>query len=174
MKFLVLQDNFECCSFKRFDSMVWETVGEARTSTRRTSFGFYSCRDAICSSPIAVEGWRSVSGGMGLVCHGAATQWLDQRMGRRRWVGGKTEPIVVCRATNFLAAAVLPCWPIVNARLANRLGRLLRACSSFFLFFYTPFIPPSTSPPFSLLRHHLSFSMCPPRLLCCKLVRVSS
>lgn len=51
MKFLVLQDNFECCSFKRFDSMVWETVGEARTSTRRTSFGFYSCRDAICSIP---------------------------------------------------------------------------------------------------------------------------
>jgi hypothetical protein len=100
----------------------------------------------------------------------------------KEWAGGggwegKREPIVVlCRATNFLAAAVLPCWPIVNARLANRLGRLLRACSSYFLLFYTfPFIPPPLTPPppFSLiLRHHLSFSMCPPRLLCCKLVRV--
>jgi hypothetical protein len=71
----------------------------------------------------------------------------------KEWAGGggwegKREPIVVlCRATNFLAAAVLPCWPIVNARLANRLGRLLRACSSFFLLFYTPFIPP---PPLTL------------------------
>jgi hypothetical protein len=97
----------------------------------------------------------------------------------KEWAGGggwegKREPIVVlCRATNFLAAAVLPCWPIVNARLANRLGPLLRRMLLLLPPLLHSFYSSPPPHPFSLiLRHHFSFSMYPPRLLCCKLVRV--
>ncbi len=105
-------------------------------------------------SPSA-EGWRSVSGGMG---RGVTAQHTMARpKNGEEELGGETEPIVVpaqCRATTSWR----PPWPIVNSLLSNRLGRLLRACSSSFLLFYTPVAPfISPSPTHSLHRHHLSF-----------------
>lgn len=110
MKFLVLQDNFECCSYKRFDSMVWETVGEARTSTRRTSFGFYSCRDAICSIPERGGGleereWRDGS------CVSRRSHTMARPKNGQEEVGGRENGTYCCVPSNELlgccCAAVL-------------------------------------------------------------------
>jgi hypothetical protein len=81
-KFLV-PENFNRKMFQEkystsFDSsIVSETMGEARTSTRRTSFGWFCSYGAICSSPD--REWRN-----GSVCHGVAHNDSTKEWGGRR------------------------------------------------------------------------------------------
>ena len=122
-------------------------MGKARTSTRRTSFGFYSCR-AICSSPKCGGGleereWRDGS------CVSRRSHTMARPKNGQEEVGGRENGnLLLCFAeqrTSWLLLCCLagpllmPGWPIVWVPSSA-------ACSSFFLLFYTPFIPPPPSP----------------------------
>jgi hypothetical protein len=96
-------------------------MGEARTSTRRTSFGFYSCR-AICSSPKCGGGleereWRDGS------CVSRRSHTMARPKNGQEEVGGRENGnLLLCCAeqpTSWLLLCcragplLMPGWPIV-------------------------------------------------------------